>query len=253
MSIDIEELDLSADVPLDAFLRRVSRMIEKRFDEMGEVDPSWALVTAGGKRHMVVMAFPSTVEDPYGDKAKKAGVAIMRDYFREHYVVRYAFVTEMWLGTKSSSVRPVLDPNRREAVLLLVEDRGGAFTAWREIIRPANSKPYLGKLELLIDGSPAPRYSRFGNLLYQPRPRSSSELPDDEGTVFITNVPDAPFQIIGRRGPTGELFVGRLTKLREDRTTLSPEELAAGPRVEVIAGEEGQRLISDVVRWLPKN
>jgi hypothetical protein len=35
---------------------------------------------------------------------------------------------------------------------------------------------------------------------------------------------------------------------------MSPEELAAAPvKVEVVAGEEGKKLISDVVRWLPKN
>src|SRR5260221_14703869 len=91
-------------------------------------------------------------------------------------------------------------------------------------------------------------------LLYCRRPRSSDELPDDEGTVFVTNVPDAPFQIVGRRGPTGELFVGRLMMPRDGRTTMSPEELARSPvRVEVVAGEEGQKLISDVARWLPKN
>ena len=70
----------------------------------------------------------------------------------------------------------------------------------------------------------------------------------------MTNVPDAPFQIVGRRGPTGELFVGSLTMPRDGRTTMSPEELAAAPfKVEVVAGEEGKKLISDVVRWLPKN
>jgi hypothetical protein len=197
---------------------RVSRITEKRFDETGEVDPSWALVTAGGQTQLVVMSFPATIEDPYGDKIMKAGVAFMRDYFKEHDVVRYAFVAEAWRRTESRPVRPNRDPNCTEVVILITEDCHGAITASREIVRAANGKPYLGNLEL-GDGTPAPGYSRFGNLLYQRRPRSSSELPDDKGTVFITNVPDAPFQIIGRRGPTGELFVGRLTIPREDRTT----------------------------------
>jgi hypothetical protein len=244
-----DRADLSADVPLAAFLRRVSRIVEKRFDETGEVPPSWALVTAGGKAHLVVTPFPATAEDPCGDNAKKAGVALMHDYFREHDVVRFEFVAEGWQGTKPASVRPVLDPNRTEVVVLIAEDRGGAITAAREIIRLANGKSYLGKLE--VNYAPhTPGHSRFGNLLYHPRPRSSDELPDDEGTVFVTNVPDAPFQIVGRRGPTGELFVGGLTMPRDGRTMLSPEELARSP---VIAGEEGQKLISDVVRWLPKN
>src|SRR5258706_46439 len=157
MNIDIEDVDLSADVPLDAFLRRVSRSTEKRFDEMGEVDPSWALVSAGGKAHLVVMPFPATIEDPYADKAKKAGVAFMRDYFKEHDVVRYAFVAEAWRGAESASVRPTLDPNRMEGVTLIAEDCRGAIIAIREIDRPANGKPHLGELEL-HDASPKPRY-----------------------------------------------------------------------------------------------
>jgi hypothetical protein len=253
MSIDIEEVDLSADVPLDTFLRRVSRITEKRFNEMGEVDPSWALVTAGGQAQLVVMSFPETIEDPYGDKIMKAGVAFMRDYFKEHDVVRYAFVAEAWRRAESASVRSNTDPNRTELVILVTEDCHGAIRASRQIVRAENGMPYLGNLEL-DDGTPAPGYSQFGNLLYQTRPRSSSELPDDVGTVFVTNVPDAPFQILGRRGPTGELFVGRHLTSRDGRTTLSPEELAALPfKVEVVAGAEGQKLISDVVRWLPKN
>src|SRR5262249_33119420 len=38
--------------------------------------------------------------------------------------------------------------------------------------------------------------------------RYSSELRDDEGRVFVTDVPGSPFQIMGRRDPrTGELCV----------------------------------------------
>jgi hypothetical protein len=81
-------------------------------------------------------------------------------------------------------------------------------------------------------------------LLYCPRPRSSDELPDDEGTVFVTNVPDAPFQIVGRRGSTGELFVGSLMHLRGG-TTMSPDKLATAPvKPEVVDGEEGRKLHS---------
>ncbi len=252
-NIIVDELNpnLSADVPLDAFLRRASRIVEKRFDETGEVPPSWFLVTASGQTHAVVTPFLATGEDPFADNAKRRGIAFMRDYFREHDAVRYAHVAEAWMGTKPALVRPTMDPNRIEIVSLIVEDRDGACSGTREIIRPANGKPYLGKLEL-ADESPKLGYSKFGNLLYQPRPRSSDELPDDEGTVFVTNVPDAPFQIVGRRGPAGELFVGSLMHPPAGKTTLSPEEVATAPHVEVIAGHEAQKLISDVMNWLPK-
>lgn len=258
MNTDIEDIDLSADVPLDAFLRRVSRIIENRFDETGEVPPSWALVTAGGKAHLVVTPFPATSEDPCGDNAKKVGVAFMRDYFREHDVVRYAFVAEGWQGAKSASVRPSMDPNRTEVMALIAEDRDGAITASREIIRSTNGKPYLGKLEL-DDGPHAPGYSRFGNLIFEKRPRSSDELPDDEGTVFVTNVPGASFQIMGRRGPTGELFAGSLMRTdqfaswlqqagRDLSEVTSHLNVPGVGRVEIVTGQEAERLISDVIR-----
>jgi hypothetical protein len=253
-NIIVDELkpNLSADVPLDAFLRRASRIVEDEFGEKGEIPPSWFLVTASGQTHAVVMPFPATGEDPFADNVKNKGVAFMRDYFKKCDVVRYAHVAEAWMGTKPASVRASMDPNRIEIVSLIVEDRDGACCGRREIIRPASGKPYLGKLEL-ADESPKLGYSRFGNLLYQPRPRSSDELPDDEGTVFVTNVPDAPFQIIGRRGPTGELFVGRIFTPRNGGATMSSEELPSAPlKAEVVDGEEGRKLISDVMNWLPK-
>jgi hypothetical protein len=255
---DIEDVDLSADVPLAAFLRRVSRIIENRFDQTGEVPPSWALITAGGKAHLVMTPFPATDEDPCGDNAKKAGVAFMRDYFREHDVVRYAFVAEAWQGAKSASVRPSMDPSRTAVVWLIAEDRGGAITALREIIRPANGKPYLAKLGV-DDGPHAPGYAPFGNLIYQRRPRSSDELPDNEGTVFVTNVPGASFQIMGRRGPTGELFVGSLlptdkfaSRLQQAGRALSEVtshlDVPGVGMVEIVTGQEAERLVSDVIR-----
>ncbi len=255
---DIEDVDLSADVPLAAFLRRVSRIVEKRFDETGEVPPSWALVTAGGKAHLVVTPFPATAEDPCGDNAKKAGVAFMRDYFREHDVIRYAFTAEAWRGGESASVRPTMDPNRTEVMALIAEDRDGAITASREIIRSTNGKPYLGKLEL-DDGPHALGYSQFGNLIFEKRPRSSDELPDDEGTVFVTNVPGASFQIIGRRGPTGELFAGSLMRTDQFASRLqqagrdlsevtSHLDVPGVGRVEIVTGQEAERLVSDVIR-----
>jgi len=251
-NIIVDELkpNLSADVPLDAFLRRVSRIVEDEFEERGEIASSWFLVTASGQTHAVVMPFPATGEDPFADNVKNKGVAFMRDYFKKCDVVRYAHVAEAWMGTKPASVRASMDPNRIEIVSLIVEDRDGACCGTREIIRPVNNKPHLAKLKL-ADESPKLGYSKFGNLLYQPRPRSSDELPDDEGTVFVTNVPDAPFQIIGRRGPTGELFVGRIFTPRNGGATMSSEELASAP-AEVVDGEEGRKLISDVMNWLPK-
>jgi hypothetical protein len=80
-----------------------------------------------------------------------------------------------------------------------------------------------------------------------PLPRSSSELPDNEGTVFVTAVPGAPFQIFGRRGKNdGGLYVSavcnedaatvieRVRRVRED----------TGMSVEVVTGPEAEALIN---------
>ncbi len=43
------------------------------------------------------------------------------------------------------------------------------------------------------------------------RIRRSNTLADDEGTVFVTCVPNSPIQVMGRRDPrTGELCVGEV-------------------------------------------
>jgi hypothetical protein len=77
--------------------------------------------------------------------------------------------------------------------------------------------------------------------------RSSSELPDDEGTVFITVVPDAPFQVLGRRWHGG-LFVGSVIKRSPDRDW---EELREIPEnIEFVEGKEAKQLLASVAAAL---
>jgi hypothetical protein len=81
--------------------------------------------------------------------------------------------------------------------------------------------------------------------------RASSELPDDEGTVFVTNVPGAVFQVLGRRGPTGELFAGNTFNPSPEK---SIEQMCrqcsarTGLKVEIVTGPEAKRLIAGVKR-----
>jgi hypothetical protein len=76
------------------------------------------------------------------------------------------------------------------------------------------------------------------------RIRSSSELPDDEGRVFVTLVPDAPFQVMGRRANSGELFVRAMVP----KGRITTENLRDAPvRVEVITGQEAEDLIAAVL------
>jgi hypothetical protein len=77
------------------------------------------------------------------------------------------------------------------------------------------------------------------------RIRRSSELPDDAGTVFLTMVPGAKFQAMGRRDPaTGELCLGSIVML------CAGEELPPPPfpRVEIVTGREAERLVAELVR-----
>jgi hypothetical protein len=69
-------------------------------------------------------------------------------------------------------------------------------------------------------------------------PRPSSELPDDVGTVFVTRVPGSHIAVVGRRGPTGELFVGRVFERKDNKTELP--DLLEG--VEIVTGPEAERL-----------
>jgi hypothetical protein len=72
--------------------------------------------------------------------------------------------------------------------------------------------------------------------------RNTSELPDDEGRVFVTHAPYAPFQVMGRRADSGELFVrGKITKQEP------PEETRkVFPGIEIITGPEAEELIAAV-------
>lgn len=80
--------------------------------------------------------------------------------------------------------------------------------------------------------------------------KRSSELPDDEGTVFVTCVPDAPFQILGRRGPNRELCVGAQLFLPEEggdwRDLCRKVNANMGP-FEIVIGAEAENLIRAVI------
>jgi hypothetical protein len=80
--------------------------------------------------------------------------AQVQPMLEEHGVDRAAKVGEVWVseypkGTSNITLRPSLDPNRKEMVKIIARERGGAglsSIAW--IIRPAGSTPpYLAPWE----------------------------------------------------------------------------------------------------------
>ena len=80
--------------------------------------------------------------------------------------------------------------------------------------------------------------------------RSVSEMPDHEGSNwFVTDVAGAPYQLLGLRGSTGELFA--LTLRTRGALTLNRLSLeATGVVFEVITGPEAECLITGFMRQL---
>jgi hypothetical protein len=75
--------------------------------------------------------------------------------------------------------------------------------------------------------------------------RRSSDLPDDEGTVFVTNVAGAPIQVLGRRGEKDrQLYVGGVNNAPYSEWS---EKIKGAPEgVEVVTGAEAEQLLADV-------
>jgi len=268
---------MSKQIPLDALVRRVSRLVEQMFDKQGDIDPSWLAETASGEQ--ITFVTPIYAPTPLAAAKRKDEIAEeLRAMFAEREVVRYAYAVECWMGSLEKELTQeqvalryaaagytfASHPDRREVVQVSGEDATEALHAFRDIIRPAHGKPYLGKLGpiermehmesrwlgLLPNAAhaaaarerppaEAPRYVRF-----------TSELPDDVGhpfMPFMTEVPGAPLQIAGLRDPAnGELCVGAVW-LPKDPTASSPwSELPEG--LELVTGPEAERLILSVHR-----
>jgi hypothetical protein len=225
-------------VPLEAMLRRASRMAEEMFTAQGNVDMFWLVETASGERRTLVtpMVWP-----PGCDSAqfKRELIDKVREIFAQHGVERYALAFEGWIRRDSNL--PALDASTAagEIVVINADDGDRSFGARREIIRPEHGKAYLGPLSKIEASEASGRMDVFA-------PRPSSELPDDEGAV-----PGAPFQVLGRRGKTGELFVGGTFEPDGDFKEKISEAHEHG--VEIVTGPEAERLIRCMQRRIVKH
>lgn len=240
------------------------------FNDAGEIDPMWLIETASGEQKLIVTPIDVTDGLP-AHKYKDQLIAMMREMFREMDVVRYAVALDCWLSPGLKGLTPgqarqryaalgytlANAPDRREVMVVEAEDSKECLTAMREITRPSHGKPYLGKLGAIE--RPESPVGRFLGLLPSQqhaqalkevppgrrRIRPSSELPDDVGRVFVTNVPGAPLQVLGRRDPTtGELCVGRVGLPRAD--------VPSPPGIEVVTGPEAEELIAAVHQRLTR-
>jgi hypothetical protein len=135
------------DVPLEAFLRRMWRTVEKAFEHDGEIPMAWLLERADGKQIIVIT--PVAESSSYKDAIANE----MRKFMREQGVVRYAVATEVWERSE--------DPERREGVIIIANDGQECLTSMRYIVRAQHGRPFLGKLEATDYGA----VGRFNNLL----------------------------------------------------------------------------------------
>jgi hypothetical protein len=81
-------------IPLDAMVRRASRMAEQMFDEEGAVDMFWLIDTPAGITRILSPVF---AENPtQGCQVKDAINEAMREFLREHDATRFVRVAEVW-------------------------------------------------------------------------------------------------------------------------------------------------------------
>jgi hypothetical protein len=251
-------------IPLDALIRRASRIAEGLFDKTGGLPSFYLVENAAGQQQRIVAPFVFP-EGMHPAKFKSRYPRDMRKRFREQGVVRYVHVAEAWTADQNDRAAEAWMaehgtwadyPNRGEVVTISAQDRNEFLCAKRDIIRPAGGKPYLGKLSD-IERPTRPK-GRLVNMLSDDDDiRSSSELADDEGKVFMAHVPDAPIFIIGRRDPaTGELCVGGVYNKNESGLTAAEfeerfnKDNAKEHGIEVVTGPEAEQLIARVQRRL---
>jgi hypothetical protein len=211
-------------------MRRVSRLAEQMFAKQGDVDAIWLIENADGEQQVLVTPVVAPAQPLARIEEKNRLADQIQKHFAENGTVRYARAEEMWLVAREKSEmtreRTALQyaklgytlanhPDRREVVHIYGEDATESLFAFRDIIRPAHGKAYLGKLGAIermdtVEGrwlGLLPNPARDAATRERPpeaplrRIRSTNELPADVGVEFITAVPDAPMQIRGRRDP----------------------------------------------------
>jgi hypothetical protein len=218
---------------LEALCWRLSKEAERTFDRDGELSVMLFLVEAPGRGQGKVCA------PVFSDGVFKT----LRRDFAKWGVTRYAFAAESWVRSENGEkkgLRPSEDPERREIVCVGATDGRSGIAGMRDIHRPQYGKPSLGKLELGPEKTQGLEIR--GRLFALLHPRPSSELPDDEGTVFVTNVPGSSIQVLGRRDPTtGELCVYATIRAQRDFDEACREPARRG--VEIVTGPEAEDLI----------
>ena len=142
------------DIPLDAFMRRISTAAEHLFIKNNfTLSPVFVGQRANGEP--VTISIDVTV-------SKDESAAQMRAIAAEFELVRCAYVDEAWTANLSADAPAVnlqiaimnrigvkAHPDRREAVIIAGEDYvSGSLMGIRYILRPEHGKPSLSPLTI---------------------------------------------------------------------------------------------------------
>jgi hypothetical protein len=120
MTDETAPLNLPASGSLEHFLEVVSDSISDGFEHLGGLTPLVFAVTENGDGYVIGVPGRLATGDP--EKTGEGVVKWMRDHFRKHDVIRYAFASE----TRE---------RQQEVVTIEAEDYNGAVVGIREIIR----------------------------------------------------------------------------------------------------------------------
>lgn len=136
---------------------------QKYFDSENVLMPMWTLIDERGEIYVYLT--------PFSNGAEKDLIAeLIKSKIKEDNAVRYGFMSETWMTTVSKetprhvleNITPSEHPNRKEAILIMVEDRDGKrLNGMMEIIRDDVDH---GTLNDITTSGEIDRGFRFGNM-----------------------------------------------------------------------------------------
>jgi hypothetical protein len=179
----------------------------------------------------------------FEDIAREAGAASKRtksvtleDFVREAAGVAdrmfdaHGEITPFWLVDAPKATAMIVTPIDAESAEEAREVKNAVSQKMREFMREHGATRYVFVAETWA-------YAAV---------RQTSNLPEDEGTVFVTAVADAPIQVLGRRGNDGQLYVGSTLNAAHSPSNWSEAMKNIPDAVEVITGAEAEQLLADI-------
>jgi hypothetical protein len=234
-------------IALREFGKKICEVAHQSLANSKSVLPMLFCLLDGSGKLFEIVAFPDSAKED-----KDVVAAFIRREIQRRRIVRYAIAFEGW-RSPDGHWPPSEDFDREEVVGVLVEDRAGENLVTFAKVAGSDEKRHLGEFG---EWRTAPGFGRFVRMfeVMPARVRPSSELPDDVGTVFVAMSTAYSVVVLGRRGPTGELFVGRVSRPEDDLTLMQLADRVRRelPWVELVTGPEADQLLARVMaQWTP--